>query len=176
MLKRTFLHAALCVVTAVALSACVESKTPLITDAKPLLGESFEVHLYENFNDNKAADLHTATYRWSNGQYERTSGLARDVQRFVAQRLDGNVFLIQSTSHESKTYNYWVGHKLAAGVYSILPVNENDANTSVRESICGTEHPEGVCRVSTYAEVAALARATAKAPEAEASLGVLMAR
>jgi outer membrane murein-binding lipoprotein Lpp len=28
-----------------ALSGCVESKMPLMTDAKPLLGQQFEVHL-----------------------------------------------------------------------------------------------------------------------------------
>ncbi len=33
--------------TALALSGCVESQAPLIADARPLLGQRFEVHLYE---------------------------------------------------------------------------------------------------------------------------------
>jgi hypothetical protein len=43
------------------LSACVESQIPLLTDTQLLLGQQFEVHLYENFVDGKALDFHTSS-------------------------------------------------------------------------------------------------------------------
>ena len=61
------------VTAALVLSGCVESQTPLITDARPLLGQQFEVHLYEDFVDGKATDFHTANYRWHDGQYMRAA-------------------------------------------------------------------------------------------------------
>ena len=82
--------------TALALSGCVELQAPLITDARPLLGQQFEVHLYETFVDGKASDFHTSSYFWKDGQYVRGSGLARDAKRFVAQPLAANDFLLQS--------------------------------------------------------------------------------
>ena len=39
------------------LSACVELQMPLISDARPLIRQQFEVHLYENFVDGKANDF-----------------------------------------------------------------------------------------------------------------------
>ena len=55
------------VIAALSFSACVQSQTPLITDAQPLLGQQFEVHLYEDFVDNKASSVHTAVYQWKDG-------------------------------------------------------------------------------------------------------------
>ena len=114
--------------TALALSGCVESQAPLITYARPLLGQRFEVHLYETFVDGKASDFHTSSYFWKDGQYVRGSGLARDAKRFVAQPLAANDFLLQSSDDSAKIFNYWIGRKLAVGVYMIFPVDETDAD------------------------------------------------
>jgi hypothetical protein len=40
---------------AVVSAGCVQSERQLITDAKPLMGESFEAHFFENFVDGKAS-------------------------------------------------------------------------------------------------------------------------
>ena len=60
----------------------------------------------------------------------RTSGLARDAKRFVAQPLAANDFLLQSSDDGAKIFNYWIGRKLAVGVYMIFPVDETDADDS----------------------------------------------
>ena len=117
---------------ALALSACVESQMPLVTDARPLLGQQFEVHLYENFIDKKANDFHTSSYRWTDGQYVRAGRLARDAKTFVAQPLEANDFLIQSTDENSKLFNYWIGRRLVEGVYLIFPLNEDDVDDATR--------------------------------------------
>src|SRR4051812_41014240 len=92
-LRTTFVAA----LAAISLAACVESHGPLIENAQPLLGPQFEVHLYEDFVDNKASSVHASVYQWKNGQYGRANGLARDAKSFVAQALAGNDFLLQST-------------------------------------------------------------------------------
>jgi hypothetical protein len=162
-------------VAALSLSACVESQAPLLTDAKPLLGEQFEVHLYENFSDKKASDFHTAVYKWKDGNYVRDSGLARDVKRFVAQPLEGNDFLLQSTD-SANLFNYWIGRKLAVGVYLVIPLEETDADDATRTAACGKDEQEGICRVGTYDQLLKMARATAAKPARNAALGVVLTK
>ena len=158
------------------LSACVESQMPLISDARPLIGQQFEVHLYENFVDGKANDFHAAVYRWKDGQYVRASGLARDAKSFVAQSLAANDFLIQSTDENGKRFDYWIGRKFTDGVYLIFPLDENDADDATRNAVCGKDGPDRVCRIKTYDQLVTLARATAAKPVREAALGVLVAK
>jgi len=104
---------------------------PLWTDAQPLLGQQFEVHLYENFVDGKAGDFHASVYRWKDGEYLGSRGLARDAKRFVAQPLAANDFLLQSTD-STNLFNYWIGRKLAVGVYLVIPLDETDADDATR--------------------------------------------
>jgi hypothetical protein len=159
-----------------ALSACVESQVPLIADAQPLLGEQFEVHLYETFVDGKASDFHRSSYFWKEGQYVRGSGMARDAKRFVAKSLAANDFLLQSTDDSAKLFNYWIGRKLAVGVYMIFPVDETDADAATRAAVCGKDQPEGFCRVQTYDQLVAMARATAAKPIQVSALGVVLTK
>jgi hypothetical protein len=164
------------VAAALTLSACVESQVPLITDTQPLLGQQFEVHLYETFVDGKASDFHTSTYYWKQGQYVRGSGLARDAKRFVAQALAANDFLLQSSDDSAKLFNYWIGRKLAIGVYLIFPLDETDADEATRKAACGKDQIEGICRVGSYDQLVTLARATAAKPVRDAALGVVLTK
>jgi hypothetical protein len=173
---KTFTTLATAVAAMLTLSGCVVSKTPLMTDSRPLLGQQFEVHLYENFVDNKANDFHTSIYQWKDGSYVRGSGWSRDAKRFVAQSLAANDFLLQSTDEDAKVFYYWIGRKLAAGVYMIFPLDENDVDDATRKAVCGADEPEGICRVRSYEQVVTLARATAGKPVRQAALGVVLAK
>ena len=176
MYRKLLITLASAVSAAVVLSGCVESQTPLITEAKPLLGQQFEVHLYEDFVDGKATDFHTAVYRWQDGQYMRGSGAARDAKRFVAQPLAANDFLLQSSDDRDKPFYYWIGRKLAVGVYMIFPLDETDVDDATRIAICGKDRPDGFCPVASYDQVLTLARATAAKPVQKAALGVVLTR
>jgi len=171
-----FMRLAAAAVVAAALSGCVESETPLITDAQPLLGQQFEVHLYEDFVDGKASDFHTATYHWKDGQYTRGTGVARDAKRFVAQSLAANDFLLQSTDDSGKRFFYWIGRKLAVGVYMIFALDEADVDDATRDALCGKNRQEGICRIGAHDQLVTLARATAAKPVRKAALGVVLAR
>jgi len=176
MYRKILMTVAAAITATLALSGCVESQMPLMTDAKPLLGQQFEVHLYENFVDGRANDFHTSVYQWRDGQYVRGSGMARDAKRFVAQSLAANDFLIQSSDEDAKVFYYWIGRKLATGVYLIFPLNEIDADEATRSAACGTNQPAGICRVRSFDQLVALARATAAKPMREAALGVVLTR
>ena len=91
---------AVCVAAGLALTGCVESATPIVMDAKPLLGQQFNVHLYEDFTDGKPRNFHAASYRWANGEYVRASGFGSDAKKFVAEPLAGSDFVIQSTDEQ----------------------------------------------------------------------------
>lgn len=164
------------VLAAIPLTACVESQAPLIESAQPLLGQQFEVHLYEEFVDNKASAVHASVYQWNDGQYVRANGLARDAKRFVAKPLAGNDFLIQSTDDSRKVFLYWVGRKLSPGVYLIFAIDEMDADEATRNAICGRDHPDGICSVKNLDQLITLARATAAKPPQNAALGVVLSR
>jgi hypothetical protein len=162
-------------IAALLLSACVQSQTPLITDAQPLLGQQFEVHLYEDFVDNKASGVHASTYQWRDGQYVRASGLAQDAKRFVAQPLAGNDFVIQSSDENGRVFLYWLGRRLTPGVYQIFGINEMDADEATRKAIC-SDRSVDICWVATRDQLLTLARATAAKPPRNAALGVVLSR
>ena len=163
-------------IAAFSLSACVESRVPLVANTQPVLGQQFEVHLYEDFVDNKAGAVHASAYRWQDGQYVRVNGLLRDAKRFVAQPLAGNDFLIQSSDEGKQAYLYWIGRKLAPGVYLIFGVDEADADEKTRNAICGTDRPDGICWVTARDELIVLAKASAAKPPKKPALGVVVSR
>jgi hypothetical protein len=174
--KTSLLKFTAAIVATLTLAACVQSQQPLITDAKPVLGQQFEVHLYENFVNNKATDVHASVYHWKDGAYVRANGLARDAKQFVAQPLAANDFLLQSAHDSTGLFHYWIGRKLNPGVYLVFPLDEADASEAVRKSACGETQHEGFCRVTTHVQVVALALATAAKPVRNAALGVVLDR
>ena len=175
MSRIVFTKLSVAAIAALFLSACVQSETPLITDAQPLLGQQFEVHLYEEFVDNKASGVHASTYQWKDGQYVRASGLARDAKRFVAVPLAGSDFVIQSSEENGKVFVYWLGRRLTPGVYQIFGVNEMDVDEATRKTICGDRSVD-ICWVTSRDQLLTLARATAAKPPRNAALGVVLSK
>jgi hypothetical protein len=164
-----------CAIVTMLLAGCVESSKPLITNARPLIGERFEVHLYENFVENKASYFHTAVYQWRDGQYLRASGLANDAKRFAAEPLAGSDFILQSTDDEGKRFVFWIGRKLSDGVYLIFALNAEDADEATRTANCSKETTD-LCRIATHEHLVAMARAAAAKPVRDAALAVLVSK
>jgi hypothetical protein len=175
-LSRSLSKAALAVLAAAALTltACVESSVPLVKDAKPLLGQQFNVHLYEDFAEGRPNNFHAAAYRWVDGGYVRASGHASDAKSFVAEPLAGKDFIIQSTDEHGKRFVFWIGRKLHDGAYLVFPLNIEDADAATRRRVCGGD-PD-ICRISTHEQLVTMARATAAKPPREALLGVVLAK
>jgi hypothetical protein len=129
------------------LAACVQSKTPLLTGTKPMLGEQFQLNLFEDFTDGKAISLKTAVFRWSASRYALVSGdPPSGVKSFVAEPLDADTFLIEAS--DDKVYAYLLGRKLAEGTYRILPVDEKYLDKAEQTRTCVTQNSE-TCTVAT---------------------------
>jgi hypothetical protein len=144
------------VIAAVVLSACVQSKTPLLTATKPLLGDQFQLNRYEDFTDGKADSVKLSVFRWNGTRYAFVSG-ASDVKSFVAEPLDADTFLLEAG--DDKVYAYLLARKLAEGTYRILPVDEKYLDAATQTKNCVTQDRE-TCVVATRQQLDTFVKAS----------------
>ncbi|MFN0217838.1 MAG: hypothetical protein ACKVP4_03370 [Hyphomicrobium sp.] len=154
---------------------CVQSETPLLANAKPLMGANFEVHFYEDFVDGKASALHTASYRWTDKRYVLVSGNQR-ISNFVGVALDKENFLVEGVRQGNPGYSFWIAQKIVDGVYLIAAVDEEAADDATRTAACSGKKVEGACYVESEEQLMKLARATAAKALRDPTLGVLVLR
>jgi hypothetical protein len=139
------------------LAACVQSKTPLLTGTKPLLGDQFQLNRYEDFTDGKADSFKRSVFRWNGTRYAYVSGNSSDVKFVVAEPLDADTFLIEAS--DDNVYAYLLGRKLAEGTYRILPVDEKYLDAAAQKQNCVTQDRE-TCTIATRAQLDAFAHAS----------------
>ncbi len=145
--KTALIPVALTLLAALMLAACVQSKTPLLTGTKPVLGDQFQLNLFEDFTEGKAISVKTAVFRWSATRYALVKGdPPSGVKSFVAEPLDADTFLIEAS--DDKVYAYLLGRKLAEGTYRILPVDEKYLDKATQTRTCVTQNSE-TCTVAT---------------------------
>ncbi len=144
------------VIAAVLLSACVQSKTPLLTATKPLLGDQFQLNRYEDFTDGKADSVKLSVFRWNGTRYAFVSG-SSDVKSFVAEPLDADTFLLEAS--DDKVYAYLLARKLAEGTYRILPVDEKYLDAATQKKNCVTQDRE-TCVVATRQQLDTFVKAS----------------
>lgn len=155
---------------------CVQSDKPLLSDAKPSMGQSFEAHFFENFVDGKASVVHTAYYRWIDQHYVLVRGSNNRVVSFTSIALDDENYVVEGAVKETAELNYWVARKMVDGVFLIVSVNEADADEVTRAAACTGRKAEGFCFVEKQAELIKLAKATASKAMRNPTLGVLVLR
>jgi hypothetical protein len=130
----------------------------LLTGTKPVLGEQFQLNLFEDFTDGKAISVKTAVFRWSATRYALVNGdPPSGVKSFVAEPLDAETFLIEAS--DDKVYAYLLGRKLAEGTYRILPVDEKYLDKAVQTRTCATLNSEA-CTVATRQQLDTFVRAS----------------
>jgi hypothetical protein len=143
----------------VALGGCISSTAPILTDAKPVLGERGQIHVY-TLMDGVARDPGVITYQWNGSRY-LVRGKSLGISDFTLHPYEGRDLVIQSTSQRAPhTVEYGLARRLADATYLLLPLDENDADTSTRETLC-TKTQDASCRVATTEQIFAFARATA---------------
>jgi hypothetical protein len=148
---------ALVLLAGLLLTACVQSETPLLSGTKPVLGDQFQLNLFDDFTDGKADTVRTAVFRWNASRYVLTSGDLLDIKYLVAQPLDDNNSLIQIGN--DKEYVYLLSRKLAEGTYRILPVNEKDLDAAAQKRTCATVKGD-ICTIATRQQLDALVHAS----------------
>ncbi len=142
---------------AVMLSACVQSKTPMLTGSEPLLGPDFQLNLFEDFTAGRAVSAKVSVFHWNGSRYAYVSGNSSDVKSFVAEPLDADTFLIEVT--DDKVYAYLLGRKLAEGTYRILPVDEKYLDKATQARLCVTQTSES-CTITTRPQLDTFVKAS----------------
>ena len=140
------------------LSGCVQSRKPLLSGSKPLLGAQFQLNLYQDFIKGKALSVRTSVFRWNDNHYALVSGDSSGVEYFVIQPFGGNDVLIEAT-YESD-HVYLLGREQAKGTYRILPIDQNDVDEATRNRTCVTRNPI-VCMIQTRQQLETFVRAAA---------------
>jgi hypothetical protein len=155
-----------------ALTGCISSTTPILTDAKPVLGERGQIHVY-TLTDGVARDPGVISYQWNGSRY-LIRGKSIGISDFTLHPYEGRDLVIQSTSQRAPhTVEYGLARRLADATYLLMPLDENDADTSTRETLC-TKTQDAACRVATTEQIFAFARATADKPLEGGGLAVVL--
>jgi hypothetical protein len=155
-----------------ALSGCISSSAPVLSDAKPVLGGHGQLHAY-SLSGGAARDPEVMTYRWSGSRY-LVRGKSQDISDFTMHPYQGRDLIVQSTgARPPRTVEYALARRLADGTYLIVPINEDDADEQTRERFC-TKTQDASCRITTTEQLFVFARATADKPVEGGGLAVVV--
>jgi hypothetical protein len=154
---------AVAVFCALSLSGCIDSAGPILPDAKPLFEERLRRLLYT---------LHKG---FADARYVHDGGGMSDVTAFTAHPFEASSYIIQSAGTKRPyIIEYAVAHRLAAGVYQAIAIDEDDANRATRAHYCKLLE-ESHCRVVTRKQLFVFARATAARHKGQGGLVVRLA-
>jgi len=170
--KASLVPAALLLFAAFALSACVQSKKPLLAGSKPLLGAQFQLNLYQDFIEGKALSVKTSVFRWNGTHYSLVSGDSSGEKYFVIHPFDDNDFLIEATYEDNNVY--LLARKQAKATYRILPIDQNDVDEATRVQACVTRNPV-ICMIETRRQLDTFVRAAAAKTGGYITIGVISA-
>ena len=162
------------VACAALLSGCINSAAPILTGAQPVLGPKLSLQLY-SLRKGYAHEPEQATYSWNGTHYAHANGGMKDIPGFTAHPFEAGDYIIQTMPHKpAQKIEYAVMHPLAAGVYLVAVIDEDDADASVRAASC--KHPGGsACRIETHDQLFAFARATAARRKDDGGLAIRLA-
>jgi hypothetical protein len=167
-----FLSASVAATALLALGGCISSTASVLTDAKPVLGERGQIHLY-TLTGGVAHDPVVITYQWNGSRY-LVRGRSFGISDFTLHPYEGRDLVIQSTAQRAPhTIEYGLARRLADATYLLMPLDENDADTSTRETLC-TKTQDASCRVAATEQIFAFARATADKPLEGGALAVVL--
>jgi hypothetical protein len=155
-----------------ALGGCVTSTAPVLSDAKPVLGERGIIHVF-TLSQGGASDPGVVSFQWSGSRY-LIRGKPIGYTDFTAYAYEGRDWIVQGTTQRAPLrVEYGIAHKLAEGVYLLVPVNEDDADPPTREKFCTKTH-DASCRIATPEQLFVFARASADKPVEGGGLAVVM--
>ncbi len=159
-LTRFFARAGIAALCALSLSGCIDSGSPILVDAEPVFGQQLNLQFY-GLHKGYAHDEHQATYRWNGAFYALARGRMRDFSGFSAHPFENGDYILQATpSNHARITEYAVMHKLAEGVFQVLPIDQDDADEQTRVLYC-KRVDKSACRIETRDELFAFARFTA---------------
>jgi hypothetical protein len=178
--RRTPLLAlALCL--ALATGACVSSTEPILSDARAILGERGQLHIFSAPKDGARTVLRY-DFQWRRDRYVTTPGRRAQPIEFSAHPFEGRDLVVQWKSATSwspkqkqrglRPVTYFLLRKVADGAYLMMPVTEDDVDEGTRKRFC-IKAPETTCRISTPEQLFAFARAAAEKEDPDAGIVVV---
>jgi hypothetical protein len=158
---------------ALALAGCISATGPILSDAKALLGERAELHLY-SLRDGTAHDPAIATIRWSGGRYV-VSGRSPGISDFTVHPYEGRDLIVQATAaRPPHTVEFALARRVADGTYLIFALDEAAVDDPTRAKFCSVTQ-DAACRVTTPEQLFVFARATADAVPDHGGLAIIVA-
>jgi hypothetical protein len=174
--NRVLKGAAVIAFAAFALSGCIDSSGPILSDSQEAFGPRLHVQLF-TLRKGFAHDPEQATFVWNGSLYAHAAGAMREVTAFSVNPFEGGDYIIQEVSAKRpRISEYALAHKLADGVYMVWAIDEDDADAPTRAAYCGKGDAEdpASCRITTRDQLFAFARATAARQKQNGGLAILL--
>jgi hypothetical protein len=174
-IKRTghgFLLPASTALASLALGGCISSTAPVLSDAKPVLGERGLIHVF-TLSQGTAHDPGVVSFRWSGSRY-LVRGKSIGFSDFTAYPYEGRDWIVQGSTQRAPSHvEFGLARRLADGAYLLVPINEDDADEPTREKFC-TKTQDASCRIATPEQLFVFARASADKPVEGGGLAVVV--
>ena len=179
---RPLLALALCL--ALATGACVSSTEPILSDARAILGERGQLHIFSAPKDG-ARNVLRYDFQWRRDRYVTTPGRRAGSRsnspptpsRAATWWCSGRAPWPGRRSRSSagcRPVTYFLLRKVAEGAFLMLPVTEDDVDDATRKRFC-IKSPEATCRISTPEQLFVFARAAAEKEDPDAGIVVVLA-
>ena len=172
---------ALTLCLALTTGACVSSTEPILSDARAILGEGGQLHIFSAPKDG-VRNVTRYSFQWRRDRYVTGSRPGRTGPiEFTAHAFEGRDLVVQWKSatlwspkqkRALRPVTYFLLRKVAEGAYLLFPVTENDVDESIRKRFC-IKSPETTCRISTPEQLFAFARAAAEKEAQDAGIVVI---
>jgi hypothetical protein len=166
---------------AIATSACVSSTEPILSDARAILGERGQLHIFSAPKDGARTVLRY-NFQWRRDRYVAAAGPRAEPVEFTAHAFEGRDLVVQWKSATTwspkqkqrgmRPVTYFLLRKVAEGAFLMLPVTENDVDEGTRKRFC-IKSPEATCRISTPEQLFTFARAAAEKEDPDAGIVVV---
>jgi len=164
--------------------ACVSSTEPILSDARAILGERGQLHIFSAPKDGARTVLRY-DFQWRRDRYVTTPGRRAQPIEFSAHPFEGRDLVVQWKSaalawspkqkqQGLRPVTYFLLRKVAEGAFLMLPVTEDDVDEATRKRFC-VKSPETTCRISTPEQLFAFARAAAEKEDPDAGVVVIEA-
>ena len=169
--RPAIIAAGLASLCALLLAGCINSSGPILPDAQPVLGLKLNLQLY-TLRDGHALDPERARFAWDGKRYVHEGGGLKDVASFTLHPFEGGDSIVQSVSARHPEHvEYALMHTLTEGVYTVIAIDEDDADAAARAAQC--KHPGGTaCRIETREQLVIFARATAAKKKTSGGLAI----
>ncbi len=170
--RPAFLLSGSAALAGLALTGCISSSAPVLSDAKPVLGERGLIHAFR-LQQGAAHDPVVVSFQWSGSRY-LVRGKSIGFGDFTAHPYEGRDWIVQGTTQRPpRRIEYGLARRLAEGVYLLVPIDEEDADQPMRDKFC-TKTQDASCRIATPEQLFVFARASADKAVESGGLAVVV--